>query len=148
MTHHQARTAPRKQIGFTLIELLIAAAIIAIVAAVAIPSYAKHVSKSRRADGMAELTRVMQRQEKYFINTLSYSADLGDLGLIDSAGKVESEGGHYLIEAKVCDGSTIARCVALIAQPVGPQADDGWLSLTSRGERDWEGNTGGKTGWP
>ncbi|MGL5377129.1 MAG: prepilin-type N-terminal cleavage/methylation domain-containing protein, partial [Cetobacterium sp.] len=34
--------------GFTLIELMITVAVIAIIAAIAIPSYQSHVAKSRR----------------------------------------------------------------------------------------------------
>lgn len=148
MTHPHTQNAPIRELGFTLLELIISVAIVAILAAVAVPSYSQYVTQSRRADGVAELTRVMQRQEKYFINSLKYTINLEDLGLAATRGVFESEGGYYQIIARACSGSTIARCVILTAFPQGPQEEDGWLSLTSRGQRDWELNAAGETGWP
>ncbi|WP_367345550.1 type IV pilin protein [Stenotrophomonas bentonitica] len=51
--------------GFTLIELMIVVAVVAILAAVAIPSYAEHVRKSRRAQAKADLVEVAQLMERY-----------------------------------------------------------------------------------
>ncbi len=140
--------ASRKRLGFSLLELVLAIAIIAILASVAVPSYSQFVTKSRRADGISELSRVMSRQEKYFINALTYSTNLSALGLVTHQDKVMSEEGHYLIEATACSDSTIARCVVLTARPQGMQADDGWLSLDSTGQEDWENNPDGQIGWP
>ena len=97
---------------------------------------------------MAELSRVLQRQEKYFVNRMSYTTSLVDLGLEMSGNSIESEEGHYKVNASACTGSTIARCVLLTATPQGAQSDDGWLSITSRGEKNWAKNTGSDTGWP
>ncbi len=137
-----------KKAGFTLLEIMIAVVIIMILAAVALPSYGEYVKKSRRADGMAELSRVMQRQEKFFINQLTYTTNLGDIGLVTTDGKVDSEGGYYKVEVSACPSTTIARCVLARAQPQGGQSSDGWLSLDSKGQRNWENNPAGKTGWP
>lgn len=51
--------------GFTLIELMITVAVVAILAAVAIPSYSEHVRKSRRAQAKADLVELAQQLERF-----------------------------------------------------------------------------------
>ncbi|MBB3855222.1 pilin [Xanthomonas sp. NCPPB 2865] len=46
----------KKQQGFTLIELMIVIAIIAILAAIALPAYQDYTAKSQVAAGLAEIT--------------------------------------------------------------------------------------------
>lgn len=67
--------------GFTLIELLLAVVLVAILAAVAYPTYTSAVQRSRRADAAAMLTTVVQAQERYRSNRSSYAAELTDLGV-------------------------------------------------------------------
>lgn len=50
--------------GFTLIELMIVVAIVAILAAVAYPSYRDSISKSRRAEARAQLMDAVQYMQR------------------------------------------------------------------------------------
>lgn len=52
--------------GFTLIELMITVAIVAILAAIAFPSYQDQVRKTRRADAAATLLENQQWMERNF----------------------------------------------------------------------------------
>lgn len=65
----------KKQQGFTLIELMIVVAIIAILAAIALPMYQDYVAKSQATAGLAEITpgktqaEVLLNEGKTFANT-------------------------------------------------------------------------------
>lgn len=55
-----------KNNGFTLIELMIVVAIIAIIAAFAMPSYREHIAATRRAEAGSALLEGAQALERYF----------------------------------------------------------------------------------
>ncbi|WP_455210278.1 type IV pilin protein [Kaarinaea lacus] len=60
--------------GFTLIEVMIVVAIIAVLAAIAVPNYSEQVRKSRRADAKVALEQTTQRLERCYVdnNTFVY----------------------------------------------------------------------------
>lgn len=127
--------------GFTLVELMITVAIIAIIMAIAYPTYTRQVMKAHRGTGKSKLLEIMQAQERYFTTNDSYTADLTDLGY-GAASAVPSEGGWYNVAAAACGGSTINQCVVLTATPQNSQSDDttcGNLTLTSRGQKGISG---------
>lgn len=58
--------------GFTLIEVMITVAIVAILAAVAYPSYRDSVLKGKRAEARTALTELLQQQERFITQRNSY----------------------------------------------------------------------------
>jgi type IV pilus assembly protein PilE len=76
--------------GFSMIELAIVLAMLAILAAAALPSYQEYVRKSRRSDAVSRLTLLQQAQERWRANHLSYAGALADLGIPETV-----DGGHY-----------------------------------------------------
>jgi type IV pilus assembly protein PilE len=60
-------------LGFTLIEVMITVAIIGILAAVAYPSYAEQVARSRRGDAQAALLETAQWLERQYTVSNAYN---------------------------------------------------------------------------
>jgi type IV pilus assembly protein PilE len=63
----------RRQTGFTLIELMIAVGVVAILAAIAYPSYQESVRKGRRGAAQAELVGVAQMLERHRTTNATYA---------------------------------------------------------------------------
>lgn len=72
----------RRTPGFTLIEVMIVVAIIAILAAIALPSYQDSVRKSRRADAVRVLGEIRMAQERWRADhpTFGTLANVGNPG--------------------------------------------------------------------
>jgi len=70
-------TRPASVCGFTLIELMIAVAIVAILAAIAYPSYTDYVIRGRVVDATNALASTRARMEQYFQDNRKYSAGGG-----------------------------------------------------------------------
>jgi type IV pilus assembly protein PilE len=58
--------------GFTLIELMVAVAIVAILAAIALPAYNDYILRSRIPDGTNALAALRARMEQYYQDNRSY----------------------------------------------------------------------------
>lgn len=58
--------------GFSLIELMIAVAIVAIIAAVALPSYREYVNRGNRAEARANLMEGAQFMERFYAASNQY----------------------------------------------------------------------------
>ena len=123
--------------GYSLLELMVAVAIVGVVAAIAYPSYQDYVTRGNRADGYSMVNEIMQAQERFFADQLTYTTDLRDLGYATAA-NVATDDGFYQISAAACGGGTIAQCVILTAAAQGAQAGDGNLTIDSRGTKTGE----------
>lgn len=64
--------ASRRARGFTLIEALITVAIVAIIAAVALPSYTDYVMRSKIVEAKTSLSDMRIRLEQYFLDYRQY----------------------------------------------------------------------------
>jgi len=79
--------------GFTLIELMVAVAIIAIITAIAVPSYQEQVRKSNRGLAKSDLLELTQCAERYHTTNGTYvgfdAAAACDVDSKDDAGRYD-----------------------------------------------------------
>jgi type IV pilus assembly protein PilE len=74
------RTRRRQAAGFTLIELMIVVAIIAILAAIAVPIYSDYVTRSKLTEAQNNLSALRVQMEQYFQDNRSYADGAGNCG--------------------------------------------------------------------
>jgi type IV pilus assembly protein PilE len=65
---------PYRRRGFTLIEMLITVAVVAILAAVALPNYTDYVRRSKIVEATSGLSDMRVRLEQYFLDSRQYPA--------------------------------------------------------------------------
>lgn len=124
-----------KSSGFTLVEVLIVVAIVAILAAVALPSYNSSVERGRRSDGQSALLDTASKMETYYFTNKTYTTDLTELGYAAAAGVATPEG-HYTLSVSAETGACpIVSCYQLRATAGNAQLNDGDLTLDSAGRK-------------
>ncbi len=124
--------------GITLIELLVVILIVAILAAVAIPTYTGYLQRARRADAKTALEQVRAAQEMWRAERGTYATDLGgntaQLRLQTTMGAPATTiSPHY--SWSFVAGYTGAAFTAQ-AVPAGSQVADGTLTIDQDGLKD------------
>lgn len=71
----------RRDEGFTLIEVMIVVAIVAILAAIAIPQLSVYRTKSYNTAAISDLKNAAIAQEAYYVDSRRYTSDIGNLTL-------------------------------------------------------------------
>jgi len=125
--------------GFSLVEILIVVAIIGILAAVAVPSYAAYMEKTRRVDAVTFLSDAAAEQYRFFSEYNRYATKMSELGM-SNGDTAESEKGYYTISVESPDDVSYA----LTATPVagGLQAKDAECGAFSVNESNLKTVTG------
>jgi type IV pilus assembly protein PilE len=135
--------AQRLQAGFTLIELMITVAVIAILAAIAMPSYTQYAVRSSRQAAQSELLELSAIQEKIYLNDNAYTSRIstayngsatGGLGVTSG----NTRDGKYRLSVTATSGA-----YTLTGTPIAgsSQSADGPLTLDSTGRRSWGAKT-------
>lgn len=130
--------------GFTLLELMIVVAIIAILAAIAIPTYSRYAIRAHRVDGQELLLRLANAQERYYATNNHYGA-LTELSFSDPA---PSDKGYYSATMFPAAGSTSQTFTATAIPGAGQTNDDcSNLTIDNAGQKASAGTTTNGSCW-
>jgi type IV pilus assembly protein PilE len=119
--------------GFTLIELMVAVAIIAILAATAMPAYRDHAIRSQLIDATAALADQRVRMEQYYADNRTYGGSscgpkMPTLELFALTCTPTAGGQGYSIEAAGKSGTSVAGFSYAIDQ-ANKRSTTGWGSV-------------------
>lgn len=86
--------------GFTLLEVLITLLIMGILLTMAVSNFQSHLQKARRVEATSTLMTLAMAQERYFMQHLTYTADItGTSGLNYQA--LHTENGYYALSVQI-----------------------------------------------
>lgn len=120
----------RPAAGFTLIELMITVAIVAILAAVALPAYNSYVRRSNRADAQSFLSEVSARQQQFLLDRRSYAVSITGAATANGLGLTvpANVASHYVLTVTT-DNTAQPPIFTATAAPSGSQTADSCGSL-------------------
>lgn len=124
--------------GYTLVELLVTAMLVALLVAIALPSYRQVVLRAQRSDARLALLRIQAQQERHYLQHQRYSRDLatppaaGGLGVGS-----RSDAGHYALSLQL-NGDGLGYLAIARPAPGDSQQEDrecASLSIDETGRR-------------
>ena len=125
-----------RSLGFTLLEVMIVCVVVAILAAIAYPSYQSSVQKSRRAEAKTALLGVASQMERWSTEKSTYAtATLGTSGIFAD----HSENSYYNLSLTNLTATTYT----IQAAPTGAQTGDpcGTFTYNEQGIKTVSGGT-------
>jgi len=129
--------------GFTLIEVMIVVVVVAILAAIALPSYSDYVLRSKIIDGTTKLGDFRSQMEKAFLDNRSYVNGAGNCWIANKVA-VAKDGNYFDI---TCAGTATTYTITATGSSANsmPAAFvytiDQTNTRTSTGPAGWAGNT-------
>jgi type IV pilus assembly protein PilE len=131
--------------GFTLIEVMIVVVVLAILMAVAYPSYQDHLRKGRRADAQTFMTEVANRQNQFLLDNRNYAVNIADMSVANALTiTTPATVSRYYVVSVGPAAVTVPPSFTITATPVAgsTQVSDGVLTLTHEGAKTRNGQPG------
>ena len=139
------RAAPT--VGLSLLELMATVAILAVVAALALPIYSAYRVRAERTGAQADLLRCAQGMERHATATRSYAL------AVDTNGDGTGDASTGTVSANLCLAATTRYAITVqradatgfvlradAVNAAGAAAGDGMLELDSTGATLWDRN--------
>lgn len=141
-----AQVAPRTW-GFTLIELMITVAVIAILAAIAVPSYYQYTLRSNRSAAESFMQEVAGAQERYMVDSRQFAGNLSTLGY-SVPNTVDPNYTVVMVASAASASGGTPPDYTITATPKGSQVrDTGCATLTLKGDGSKKASTGATNCW-
>lgn len=135
-----------RQTGLTLVELLVAMAIVAVLAAIAYPSYQGQLRKGNRAAAQSLLVHIANRQAQFILDARNYAVGPAALASLGVAPPTEVAAFYTVAIENSSGGATPSTppSFTIRATPISGkrQEADGELRLTHDGAKSRAGSPG------
>ena len=125
----------RQQSGFSLIELMIVVLVVAILTAIAVPSYRQYLIRTHRSAAQSQMMEIANRQQQFLLANRRYASTLAELNYTLPSGVSERYGCTLNVPSPAQ--------FTLTCTPTGTQAGDCNLTLNHAGAKTpadkWKG---------
>jgi type IV pilus assembly protein PilE len=120
--------------GFTLVELMITVAVVAILAAIAIPSYRQYIIRGNRSAGESVMKDIANREQQYLLANRSYAAKATLTANGYALPSDTSQNYTWNVTAGV-DALSSAPIFTITFTPINGQSSDVTLTLDNQGTK-------------
>ena len=134
---------PSKQRGFTLIEIMVTVAIIAILAAIALPNYRDYITRGRLVEATSGLADARVKMEQFFQDNRTYPADCVIAPTPPAATELQVQNLQYFTLSCV----TTANTYTVTATGINDMAGFAYTIDDQNQKTSTFSGTGAATGW-